>query len=115
MKTFCTHCGCAAVYESQRPKFCGECGYAMGGVAPPQRPSKPAYSEPQVNNSYIDVEDIELDIEVAPKNQGVLFENVAGQAPLDVKFNRKKIGKGDFKKFTEKMTSLIRHDIDDKA
>ena len=111
MKTFCSSCGSVNLYESQRPKFCCECGYSMGGAAPPQRPSYVPQPAPQSQAAYIDIEDIELDIDVAAPNKGLLFENVLGSAPLGIDRPRKKIGKAEFKKIEAEMTTFRRIDV----
>jgi len=111
MKTFCSSCGSVNLYESQRPKFCCECGYSMAGTTPPQRQSYAPQPAPQSQAAYVDIDDIELDIDVAAPNKGLLFENVLGSAPLGIDRPRKKIGKAEFKKIEAEMKTFRRIDV----
>lgn len=110
MKTFCSSCGSVNLYESQRPKFCCECGYSMAGTTPPQRQSYTPQAAPQSQAAYVDIDDIELDIDVPEKKSGVLFEDLAKEAPIGIG-KRKKIGKAEFKKIEAEMTTFRRIDV----
>ena len=121
MKTFCANCGHSMEYAHTKPNFCTSCGTKMdGGTAAVSPSPRPVSRPPQQRNNYIeldyDANDIDLDSVsiVAEAKHGVKLGEVIGQGGSGW-VNRKGMSKAEIKKYNERMTTLIKTDVDDKG
>ena len=67
MKLYCTKCGGATAYTSEKPKFCSSCGTPFGGAIAAAPTRKRAEKKPLPENEY-EEEDFEEDAEFVIDN-----------------------------------------------